>query len=166
MGDFTGTIPTILGGDVPLGDDWTNILGALTALTAAWTAYTPTWTASAGTPAIGNGTLTGEYRRLGKTVDCHVTLTAGSTTTYGTGGAFWMFSIPVGTASGRWNGSGLAIDTGVLEYPVITDIGYGGSPASTTITMFKPGSGRFSNTSPFTFGTGDVLNLNITYQTT
>lgn len=163
MGDWTGTVPTILAGDIPTGDDWDNVLDELTAIQAAWTSFTPTWTASAGSPAIGDGTLAGVYRRVGKTVDFRIELTAGATTTFGTAGAYWNFTIPVGTASGRWTGTAFVVDTAVLEYTGVWAIGY---DSSTLISLFKPVSARFVNNSPFTFGNTDRMTISGTYMTT
>lgn len=162
MGDWNGTVPTILAGDIPTGDDWGNVLDELTAVSAAWTSYTPAWTASAGTPDISNGSLTGKYRRVGKTVDFKIELTAGSSTTYGTAGAYWKFSLPGSTTvSGKWSGTAVAIDTGVLEYSAIWVIGY---ESSSLLVLLKPVSGRFVNNSPFTFGNTDILEINGTYE--
>ena len=57
---------------------------------SVWTAYTPTWTAATTNPSIGNGTLAGRYTQIGKTCVLVIGLTAGSTTTYGSGN--WSFS--------------------------------------------------------------------------
>lgn len=64
----------------------------------AWTSYTPTWTTS-GTPgpSVGNGTLTGRYQRIGRTITYHINLIAGSTTAFGTGTC--SFALPVAAAS-------------------------------------------------------------------
>lgn len=64
---------------------------------AAWTAYTPTWTSTSTAPALGNGTLTGRYMKIGRTVIGHINLITGSTTTYGTGN--YSFSLPVQAAN-------------------------------------------------------------------
>ena len=76
-----------------------NVLTAahMNGIQAAWDSYTPTWTAITTNPALGNGTITGRYLRIGKTVMFQIVLTMGSTTTYGTGG--WTFSLPVAAAS-------------------------------------------------------------------
>lgn len=135
-----------------------------TVVTGAWTAYATNWTASAGTPAIGNGTLSATFRLVGKTVDVRIELTAGSTTTFGTAGAFWQFSLPSGhTVSGRFVGSLMSIDTGVLEYNGTSEIGYS---SATTISLLKSSSGRMSNNSPFTFGNTDRLTVTIRYEIT
>lgn len=82
----------------------------------AATSYTPTWTATAGSPAVGNGTLTGYYYRIGNLIVGGVTLLPGSTTTFGTGGNTWIFTLPV-AAHARYTqyfniGTSSLIDTG------------------------------------------------------
>lgn len=63
---------------------------------ATWVPYnSPTlaWTGSATNPALGNGTLVGRYQLLtAKMVRYQISLTIGTTTTFGTG--FWIFSVP------------------------------------------------------------------------
>ena len=59
----------------------------------AWTTYSPSWTAGVTNPVIGNGTITGRYKAIGKTVFVSVNISMGSTTTYGTG--TWRISLPV-----------------------------------------------------------------------
>lgn len=61
----------------------------------AWTPYTPTWTAlTSGTTVVGNGSLGGRYRLVGKTCDFYFTLKIGSTS-YGAFGV-WAFGHPPG----------------------------------------------------------------------
>lgn len=63
-----------------------------------WTSYTPTWSSSGTQPTIGNGTLTGRYKKLdGKTYHVSMRLLWGSSTTAGTG--TWAFSLPSGLAT-------------------------------------------------------------------
>lgn len=83
----------------------------------AWASYTPVWTASTTAPALGNGTLTGNYRQTGATVQIRITLTLGSTSTVGSG--TYRFTLPVGakvdslliaqffdaSSSGRYSGA-------------------------------------------------------------
>lgn len=92
MGVYTGTIPTLLNGDVPSGDDLSNITGPLSALTTAWTAWTPTLT----NLTLGNGTANAVYRQLNKTMDFDFLFTLGSTSAVGTNP---KFSLPVTIAS-------------------------------------------------------------------
>lgn len=60
--------------------------------TDAWIAYTPVWTASTTAPVLGNGSLTGAYMKIGRSVFFRWTLSAGTTTTYGTGN--YSISVP------------------------------------------------------------------------
>lgn len=85
-----------------------------------WTSYTPTWTVETGTnPSIGNGTLAGQYCRVGKLVFVKFSMTAGSTTTFGTAGVNnnWLFSLPSGRAADSslplFFGSGFGTHNGV-----------------------------------------------------
>lgn len=61
--------------------------------------YTPTWTVDAGTaPSLGNGTLTGAYRRAGASTTVQIKLTSGTTTTYSDSAGNnrkYLFSVPL-----------------------------------------------------------------------
>jgi hypothetical protein len=52
-----------------------------------WTTFTPTWTAATSNPVLGNGSLTGKYRRSANSDIVHfwIKLLIGSTTTFGSG---------------------------------------------------------------------------------
>lgn len=54
--------------------------------------FTCTWTGATTNPVLGNGTLVANVSRHGQRVTMTVFLTAGTTTTFGTGN--WMFSLP------------------------------------------------------------------------
>ena len=56
--------------------------------------YTPGWTGDGGNPVLGNGTLSGRYRLLGKQLSCGIVVQPGTTTTFGT--STYRFSIPAG----------------------------------------------------------------------
>lgn len=68
-------------------------------LSTAQVAYSPLWTGSVSNPAIGNGSLTGFYTRIGGVDLVTVSLSIGSTTTFGSGD--WSFSLPRTTTSGH-----------------------------------------------------------------
>ena len=162
MGSYTGTVPTFLAGELPDSDKFDEITDFMTADTSAWTAYTPTWTVSAGSVSIGNGTIAGRYRLIGKTVDFSFNWTAGSTTTYGTGGAFWTFGLPpVGNAVTKYAFACRFFNTAVLEYGAIAAVTGAGIA---TFDLYKPVSGRATNTDPFTFGDTDQIYTNGTYE--
>ncbi len=63
----------------------------------AWQSYSPVWTAAGTAPALGNGTLSGNYVQVGKTIHYRIFWKAGSTTTFGT--QAWRFSLPVSANS-------------------------------------------------------------------
>ena len=162
MGSYTGTVPTFLAGELVDADKLVEITDFMTAATAAWTDYTPDWGASAGTPAIGTGTLTGGYRRLGKTLDFQINLVGGSTTTYGTSGAYWFLGIPAGLAAARqFHGQGHILNQGVDEFQCSWRL----SAGSGSIEVMRE-SARGTNTSPFVFGDTDQLTLNGTIEIT
>jgi len=166
MGSYTGTVPTFAANDIPTADQFAEIVNFMTAETGVWTAYTPTWAASAGTPSLGNGSLTGSYRRIGKTVDFRMQFTAGSSTTFGTAGAYWAFGLPpIGTCSGYYAFALRMIDYATKEYLGMASMANGASE----FEMFQSGAGgtgygRIANNSPFTFGTSDGLWTNGTYE--
>lgn len=79
-----------------------------------WTAYTPVLTASTTNPSIGNGSITGAYSQVGKTVNFSIDLRIGSTTTRGVGR--WYLSLPV-VPNARLQTVGLYMYVvGVAEY--------------------------------------------------
>ena len=119
------------------------------------TSYTPTWAGSGSNPAIGNGSIVGNYLRMGKLVHLVITVTAGSTTTFGTGA--WSFSIPANTAAVglfRWfgvdaSGAGANNKDGAAYFPT-----------STTIALYHEASNGFGGpTVPFTWANGDSLTV-------
>jgi hypothetical protein len=57
-----------------------------------WSSDQTSWTAQTTNPAIGNGFIEGKYRKIGTDVRYRFSLTAGTLTTFGTGG--WLFKIP------------------------------------------------------------------------
>ena len=144
-------------------DDSFEVAGNLTVSgTGMETAWTPAWTASAGSPAIGNGSLGGWYFRMGKNYWFTINLTAGTTTTYGTGGAYWRFGLPGGaTAQRGYAGGGFYLNNLTQDYGITWKLVSG----DTAFELFQS-TGRITNTSPFTFGTGDVLYFSGWFRTT
>lgn len=57
-----------------------------------WTSYTPVWTAASVNPVIGNGSLQGWYKVIGKTCFVRGNIVMGSSTTFGSGE--WYVSMP------------------------------------------------------------------------
>jgi hypothetical protein len=140
----------------------TEVRDAITGIEAAWTSYTPTWTSNGTAPALGNGTLTGAYRQIGKTVDFRMKLVMGSTTTFGTGAYF--FALPVAPTQ-----SPIAIGVAHIQdaspvngyVHIVTYIGDAGgmriySPASPGVVI--------AATSPITFASSDTIDASGRYE--
>lgn len=142
---------TAIGGDL----SWTADPG--------WTTYTPTWTASVN-PVLGNGTITGRYRKFGRTVHLQIDLTMGSTTTYGTGA--WTLSLPVAAGASTGSRIGVAQALGGSRFPGQVVV----SPGASGTSPFFPASSSVSNLSsatsavPFAWATGNELRITVTYE--
>ena len=123
-------------------------------------AYTPTWTGSTTNPAIGNGTITGRYMRHAKTVVATINITAGSTTTFGSG--YWIFTLPftadttvspIGTAQILDSSTGTVYTGHVIHVSSTTMVVYSHS------TTAPVGAAV-----PMTWATSDTLRLTLTYE--
>lgn len=83
----------------PGATDLLALAGRVNVIEAAWTSYAPSWTCTGSAPVLGNGTLVGRYRKVGRTVDLSLFLSFGSSTTGGTGG--FAFTLPFPAVAGR-----------------------------------------------------------------
>ncbi|MEI6505039.1 MAG: hypothetical protein WCO90_04055 [Planctomycetota bacterium] len=132
------------------------------AAVGAWATYTPTWTTTGTAPAIGNGTLTGSWATAGKTVTFRLLLTAGSTTTFGTGA--WRFTLPTAPVGNYWTLSGYASDTSASDaYRILPNI------ASSVIACYYQPSATlplagWTNLLPITWASTDFFHISGTYQ--
>lgn len=129
-----------------------------------WTSYTPTWTASTSNPVIGNGTISGRYRRSANSDIVHFQLRVamGSTTTYGSG--VYRFTYP----------SSPAPSATALTYLVAVGHVYDASSTAiytlaarseSTYMVVGTGAGSIlTPTVPVTWANGDIITLNGWYQ--
>lgn len=126
----------------------------------AWTTFTPTWVGNTTNPSLGNGTLSGRYRRIGFQIDVQIDLTAGSTTTFGSGG--WSFGLPVNSRSGiRPVGAAYARDSSAANpYYTISAVATGTS----LVPLGGSGNSQISSSAPFTWASGDELHMSIRYE--
>lgn len=139
----------------------TEIRDAMNGLQAAWTAYTPSWTSTGTAVALGNGTITGSFRQIGKTVQFKITLTMGSTTTYGTGS--YLFSVPV-TGLGGAN-TPMLLSATAFDSSAATRYALGGQPSTTaTVILYGYGTANVSAAIPMTWAVGDILTLEGEYE--
>ena len=129
-----------------------------------WTGFTPTWTASSSNPSIGNGLIEGRYKIVGKTVQVWMMMTAGSTTTFGSGE--YKISLPVTGRSLSQVVLNLVMrDEGSRLYNSLAHNGYttSGSWTTSEVTLFWD-AGVVTNIAPFTWASGDFFIVSGTYE--
>lgn len=157
------TIQTAINGNL----DNTNINAAAAIdplkLASGWAAYTPVWATSGTAVSLGNGTITGRYTQIGKTVFARIVLTMGSTTTYGTGA--YTLSLPVTAQAGVPN---MCIGQIFVQdaSPVNSYMEAAICNTTTTINLVSYAApGAFAGpTAPITFAASDVVNASIAYE--
>jgi hypothetical protein len=95
--------------------------------------YTPQWASTGTQPAIGDGTLVGQYRLHGMAVIARIRQTNGASTTYGTGTYTWSLPMAAATfTNGAYAGSGRVFDNNTTTtYVGFANIG----SAGTTINL-------------------------------
>ena len=131
------------GGPLPNSSVVISFQGALIATAVANLTVTDNITNGTATitgePALGNGTIAGRYRVHGKSIDVEITMRPGSTSTYGTNGAGYAWSLPTAivdaladiSTTHEYHGSGYI--GGSLQHWPITTIVHGlANLASTT----------------------------------
>ncbi len=146
----------------------TNLTLSGTNITSSWTSYTPVWTSNGVTqPTIGNGSITGAYKLIGKTCFYRGKLGFGSTTAGGTG--VWEISLPFAAVSG----DGVQIPVSVLDngnnwFMGLMNGAYGGFTTKSSIlvpSILNIGlSQGMDATSPFTWGDTDNFLWNGSYE--
>jgi hypothetical protein len=116
--------------------------------------YTPSWTSSGTAPALGNGSITGSYVRIGDLGWFSIQFIAGSTTTFGTGA--YSFSLPAG-----WTGVNRRQPVSLMVFDSSASQRWGGSAIVNNSTTV--GNGAFDTednmgqTVPFTFANSDQI---------
>jgi len=129
-----------------------------------WQSYTVSWTATTTNPSIGNGTLTGRYTQIGKTIMGNILLICGSTTTFGSG--TWRFSLPKISASSNmpFMGHFTILDYGTRFYvgTILIDNGFANFEI---VRRDGDGYGAFSSTLPHVWAVNDELQIAFTYET-
>ena len=142
----------------------TEIRDQFNSMFAAWTTYTPSWTSTGTAPVLSNGTVTGRYMKIGRSVLCFINLTFGSSTTYGSGN--YNLSLPVTAASSGVSMVGTAHYLGTARWVGEIVIS---SAASTCSAFFPAGSGDtrtnfMTATLPETLASGGQLRLGFIYE--
>ncbi|WP_435601441.1 hypothetical protein [Streptomyces sp. C10-9-1] len=141
------------------GSAWVTVLSG-----GAWSSYTPSWTAATTNPVLGNGTISGEYTRVGDTVTFAAYITAGSSTTFGSGG--WSISLPVQSAATMDRIGDVMV--GDATSPTLYSMGAAYIAASASHAALYVGGvqdgGRISATYPQTWADGDRIWVGGTYR--
>lgn len=122
---------------------------------STFTNYTTTWGAITTNPTLGNGTKTASYIKIGDSVQFYVSLTMGSTTTYGS--AAWYFTLPVAPVTGLWVFDGGCDDASGGVYPLM---GFAQTSSTQVDLRADPTTAGnavrgVTSTVPFTWATGD-----------
>lgn len=122
--------------------------------------YVPAWAATSGTqPAIGNGSILGEYTRNGNSVQVKIAIVFGTTTTFGNAGT-WNFGLPLPYAGTLENDS----------FAKYAQLGGNDVFLYSKILAANPSIFTLRNTtnalsfSTVAWGNGDAINATITYQ--
>jgi hypothetical protein len=145
-----------------------NTASYVTPYEGAWISYTPVWTTDGVTqPVIGDESLTGTYKQIGKTVFVRMKLNWGTTTTGGTGA--FLFSLPIAAS----NPDGIQfpcsmLDNGAAWYQGTVNGTYSGITSRSAIIAQSPGGANSSqgvtSTFPFGWGSTDSLQFNGSYE--
>ncbi len=124
-----------------------------------WASYTPSITGG----TVGNGTLTGSFVQIGKTVVFRAAFTLGSTSTI-TGN--FSFSLPLTASSGNFVATATIEDTGTARYFGMCYTS--GTTAVDVYALSTSGANAtiapFSDTSPFTWTTNDFVQVSGVFQ--
>lgn len=121
-----------------------------------WTTFTPTISVGAGSaPTIGNGTLTGQYLRVGNIGWIQCVFTVGSTTTLGTA-TDWYPNLPSGWTATYGSGSGIAVRGAI--YPLVVRW------LATTAPLHRTDNGsQVGYNNPAGWTTGNYMRWGATY---
>lgn len=120
--------------------------------------FTPVWTAATVNPSIGNGTLNGFYTRAGNNVTATITLTAGSSTSFGAGA--WSFLLPY-AAQNKAVGQSFILDFGT---------GYFGGIAmandnDAAVEIYINGTTNLVNSvAPMAWAANDSITITLSYK--
>ena len=145
----------------------------LAGITPKFADWTPTWTtAGASTPSYGNATLNCRYCQSGDLVIAYFEVTFGNTTTFGSGGDNWRFSMPVpsglsgtpwlgafdcffGSAGTRTAAKARQSTTSTFALEILAAQPDGTAPTAT---------GEVDNAAPETWASGNILRGQLMYE--
>jgi hypothetical protein len=127
---------------------------------AAWDTYTPLWTATTTSPTLGNGTMTGSYNQVGKTVRFRIRIVLGSTTTVGSGTYFFTLPVTSTLAASDVVCFAALLDSSAPARAARTGIV---NTASTFFLLDNAGI-VVSNAAPWVWASGDIISITGVYE--
>jgi hypothetical protein len=134
-------------------------------LETLWTSYSPNWTASSSNPSIGDGTIEGYYKLIGKTCFVRGNIAMGSTTTFGSGEWYVELPFPAKHADGILMTANL-LDNGTAWYNAVLNGARSGFNNKAPI-QYQGGAGTaldVNATQPFTWANSDRFIWNGSYE--
>jgi hypothetical protein len=132
--------------------------------TTAWNSYAPIFNTANNNGSIGNGTISGKWRRVGDSMQVLIYMAWGSTTAGGTGDLRFPypdgFNIdPSKTAAMSVSGQSIMCYMFDDSTPANNTSGLSSNITSTTWRVVVDGNSQLSSTIPFTFATNDRIYL-------
>lgn len=143
-----------------------EIRDQLNSMFDVWTSFTPVWSSSGTAPAIGNGSIVGRYMKIGRTVHAVIRMTCGATTTYGTGSYSWTLPFTASNTIADYLGEARLVGASAWHGQAVL------SANSNLVSALLPGnatstlSTAMTGTTPKTVLSGDILRIQIAYQST
>lgn len=159
------TAATIVPGQLGSAALWNvEVRDAINGIQSAWTSWTPTVASGI---TVGNGTWTGSYLQVGKTVQARFAFTFGSTSSFTTPVlVFPPVAISSGYAVLENCGSCTVYDTSAGTAGRFTATLFVTSTSASTYGTFAMSTNgpQVTSTSPMTWATGDVLSGTLLYE--
>jgi hypothetical protein len=128
----------------------------------AMIAYTSIWAGFTTNPVLGNGTQLAQYLLRGTMVLVGINITAGTTTTFGTG--FWTHTVPIAPsgAAPQFALSGVAIDVSTgINYGI--SVSYTGAGGTGLFGLVNATSANVTNLAPMTWANTDIYRIALEY---
>jgi hypothetical protein len=144
----------------------TGLTGASASDLTAWTSYTPTLRTESGTVTLGNGSLSGAYKLIGKTCFFRAQFVVGSSTSIGADGI--IIGLPAAAKSSNFQFPAVGLDNNNAWYEYTANGLYIGSTIEFALLTKSTGTGSssqgVSNIFPFSMLTSDYIAVSGSYE--
>jgi hypothetical protein len=131
----------------------------------AWQSYTPVWGSNGTQPTLNNGTISGSYTRIGKTIHYRIQMTIGSTSSLGTGTRY-TFTLPSTNKNLYPMATGFYFDTSTNTWYSV----WGRTTTTAVDTLWVAAGpngltgGTLGAANPVVPASGDIYFMNGTYE--